>query len=513
MPFTVVSNGLIARDTFERGDSATVGNDWDETVRGTGAMKIESNNLDSGVTSGVEQVVKEGHVGGPIEIPVGDTIVQINGDMSLAGGDRCQIMVRTNEKVAGTGSESSYLAYMSDDAQGLAVYKYLAGAVDDSALTTWSVGNSTRTLRLVLEDNGSSHVVTALVSEWLIDTDDLTKDFTAATPATITDSVSPIEATGDTTDVAILTVDDVHMRNHIVMGRGVTVTGLPTGYKVSGNQGVTKVTESGGSATINVDALALPIMRIGVYSDGDVLQDVDTPDADAWGGATVAWTATGETTEGDPTDIDWAMNFRSTVGYITDGANQYHLATGDEYPQTRGGLTCGWDEVAFAASISLRDRDNVNDVRLAGAWEKANTHAVPNALRIDLPNGFYDVSLAAGDHGSTVWDMRCYVADSGLPRISIDTTVDLAPDSYWDAEETEHTESTWVSTGADVKVRIEITTGIMRVILGGTGEGTGHSRIAHFRIEGVAPVVAGGAGGTGGATRGIILRRRRRLER
>lgn len=94
--------------------------------------------------------------------------------------------------------------------------------------------------------------------------------------------------------------------------------------------------------------------------------------------------------------FDIGINFRATVGYVTDGPNEtYCLA--EAYPVTRlvGGLmvTFGWEDTA---GIDSRDRDNTAaDRRLAGI----NFSTVAGTrFRIDLPaSGNVDIHCAAGD--------------------------------------------------------------------------------------------------------------------
>lgn len=84
------------------------------------------------------------------------------------------------------------------------------------------------------------------------------------------------------------------------------------------------------------------------------------------------------------------LNFRDTVGYVTDGADQSFSARLN-YPQTAGPFTYGW---STASSASSGDRASTNDPRLAG------NHSTTSNIgyRIDLPNGpgVYRMKLALG---------------------------------------------------------------------------------------------------------------------
>ncbi len=298
MTITRTKLGFIYTDTFIRANSAAVaasGHDWDETVRGTQAMRIQDNLLDSNVSSGAEEVYQPGDGAATVVIPTGDTIVQINADMSLAGGDRCQIMLRTDEGVAGTGSEDAYLAFFDAGGAGLRIAKNLSGSVSAQDIDVFDVSNDKRGLRLILEDQGGTHVVGARVTGTVIaDMDDLSVDFDGAS-VEITDSTSPIEATGDTTDFAILTVDDVHMKHYIIFGRGILITGLPTGWKLQVDSEAA-VIESGGTATLDIDTLSLPKSDIKVLDGSDVQQDILSLTDDVWGGDEYNFSEDGEVT-------------------------------------------------------------------------------------------------------------------------------------------------------------------------------------------------------------------------
>lgn len=64
----------------------------------------------------------------------------------------------------------------------------------------------------------------------------------------------------------------------LACGRNVQVTGLPSGYKAQLDDG-TAVVESGGTATIDVDAVGLPAQTIKVLDGDDVEQASLTPNA------------------------------------------------------------------------------------------------------------------------------------------------------------------------------------------------------------------------------------------
>jgi len=75
-------------------------------------------------------------------------------------------------------------------------------------------------------------------------------------------------------------------------GRLITMTGLPTGWKVQIDS-ETPVVESGGSVTISAEGLVMPATTIKVLDAGDVEQSSLTPVGGFWGGATFSFAPIG----------------------------------------------------------------------------------------------------------------------------------------------------------------------------------------------------------------------------
>jgi hypothetical protein len=99
---------------------------------------------------------------------------------------------------------------------------------------------------------------------------------------------------------------------------------------------------------------------------------------------------------------DKGFNFRQTSGFVTDGANETYVLSGDSYPATRNGVTFGWED----APSGDRDRNSGIDRRLAGMnFVSSAAGASAYRFRVDLPAaGDYAVRLAIGDeaNGSNV---------------------------------------------------------------------------------------------------------------
>lgn len=275
MPFIQTTQGLAFEDKFNRANNPVVGNDWDETIRGLQNIRIQDNTLDSATSfAGVNEVYQFGDAADPNPIPLGDTIIQINGDWDFgAGSPRVQLMLRTSEGVAGVGSEDTYRFWMDKSISEIRVAEVIGGVVQQNDSAVFAPGTTQRGLRLVLEDNGpTNNILTGRVTPALANLQDLTEDFTAAS-VTITDSTSPIAVTGNTTDYAILTVNNVLMDKFMLMGRGIVINTVPTGWKISIDGGVTKVAEVAGTVAFNVDTAFLPRTTMKAYNAADVQKD------------------------------------------------------------------------------------------------------------------------------------------------------------------------------------------------------------------------------------------------
>ena len=277
MPFIQTTEGLAFEDPFDRPNSATVGNDWDETVRGQQLIQILNNELSSNNTNspGIEEIYQPGDSLAVNPIPTGDTICQINADYGNSNGHRVQMMLRTDEGVAGTGSEDSYLAFLDKNTFGeeIQIHNVIGGvSVQNVKVGTLNPTTTIRGIRFILKDEGSQNVLTCRISGVLSSLADLTKDFDAAV-ATMTDSTAPIPASGDTTDFAILTLRNQLMDRYILMGRDIVINTVPTGWKVSIDNGVTKVAEVAGTVTLDVDTAFLPRTTMKAYNAADVQKD------------------------------------------------------------------------------------------------------------------------------------------------------------------------------------------------------------------------------------------------
>ena len=169
------------------------------------------------------------------------------------------------------------------------------------------------------------------------------------------------------------------------------------------------------------------------------------------------------------------VNFRSTLGYVTDAANTFaELTIGGDYPTVAPwGRNVSWEG---GATVQARDRNSGNDPRIAGL---GFTNAVTDqyTFRIDLAAaGTYPIALAAGDP-SYATAVNITIQDSatvlGTP-ISGSTS---APQRFKDATNTEYTQATWPSS--QTPVNFTFATTILRVIV---GDGVNGGHINHVSV-------------------------------
>ncbi len=164
------------------------------------------------------------------------------------------------------------------------------------------------------------------------------------------------------------------------------------------------------------------------------------------------------------------INFRSTLGYVTDGANDsFEQANATAtYPRTTAqGNNVGWE----LGVGNIRDRNAGVDPRLAGMHFSVTTNG---NFRIDLPStGNYDVRLAAGDYSSSIavgWAL--YDTNTSLATLSSGST--STTQRWKDALNVEYNATTWPTSNSPYAATF--TTTIMRV------RSTNNSCIAHVSV-------------------------------
>lgn len=184
------------------------------------------------------------------------------------------------------------------------------------------------------------------------------------------------------------------------------------------------------------------------------------------------------------------FNFRSTSGYVTDGAGETYFIFGDTHPTSRDSLTFGWT----GANPQFRDRSTGVDVRLAGTLFRGNDGQT--LIVYDCGNGTYDVSGAFGDQGSaaTNYIEICDVNTSNVVQSVLSTVASgtaTALGEFVDAGGTVRTSaSDWVTNGSTVTTQVTVTSGRIGIRLGPSSTQSGSSAIAHLAV---APASGGGS--------------------
>jgi hypothetical protein len=168
------------------------------------------------------------------------------------------------------------------------------------------------------------------------------------------------------------------------------------------------------------------------------------------------------------------INFRDTLAYVTDGANE-SFATyngfNPTYPTTTAqGNTVGWE----GAVGNGRDRTTSNDRRLAGIQFTSSSQV---DFRFDLPAaGSYNIRIAAGDAGgvnNTNWSL----VDGTTALVTLTSGTNSVANSFRDATNTVLTAAAWPSSNTAVTQTFATTICRFR------STSSGNDAIAHFYIE------------------------------
>ena len=173
---------------------------------------------------------------------------------------------------------------------------------------------------------------------------------------------------------------------------------------------------------------------------------------------------------------DKGFNFRATAAYVTDGANETY-SLGVVYPETRNGVTFGWDA---DISANTRDRDSTVDRRLAGIHQVGS--GAQKLFRVDLPNtGTFDVRLANGDTASGQDQQYIELRDDTTVFRTIDDAGGVVADNYNDATGVNRTEAAWPADNA-ADQRVFASTIFRLALAKTTAYGTNHV-LAHIFVS------------------------------
>lgn len=175
------------------------------------------------------------------------------------------------------------------------------------------------------------------------------------------------------------------------------------------------------------------------------------------------------------------INFRNTLGYVTDGADEHAELTGGgtpNYPDaTSQGFNVGWETIN--QNITPENHNTSPDPRIAGDAYMPGTGN--DTYRIDLPStGDWDVELAMGDRN---YAMSCsceaFDTSSSLGVIAGDDNVPSG--DFIDATDTIRTSaSDWVSNQA--KRSLTFTTTIARFEFDDNASGNGDYLVNHLKV-------------------------------
>lgn len=182
------------------------------------------------------------------------------------------------------------------------------------------------------------------------------------------------------------------------------------------------------------------------------------------------------------------INFRSTLAFVTDGANEDAELTGStaDYPFTTAqGNTVGWESTNFGSGLQKRDRNSGNDRRIAGTVFN-NTVSDMVQFRIDLDGaGNYRVGLAAGDANySTTTKVTLFDNNTQLAVLANGTT--SAAQRFFDATGTEYTNLTW--PGNQSLVQYAFASSVLRL----KADGATQMLLNHFYVSKALSAAMGG---------------------
>jgi hypothetical protein len=184
------------------------------------------------------------------------------------------------------------------------------------------------------------------------------------------------------------------------------------------------------------------------------------------------------------------INFRQTVGFVTDAANDSFEGDGaafltpPTYPRTTAqGNNVGWEN---GNNVNERDRQSGNNPKLAGLHGPSAAGDL-NDYRIDLPSaGTYRVRIAAGD-GTYANSCKVELFDTSTSKGVLCNGATGAANSFFDATGTIYTAANWPAS--NTYFQATFSTSILRFR---NGAATFFSPLAHVYVEAVAAAGWGG---------------------
>lgn len=174
-----------------------------------------------------------------------------------------------------------------------------------------------------------------------------------------------------------------------------------------------------------------------------------------------------------------AINFRETIGYVSDGENQHAELTQSalNYPTlTSQNNNVGW---SVGGSYAARNRSNTNPAHLAGVhYATKNVNA---EYRIDLPSpGVHIIRLAAGDAVAAA-RMHIQIMDNTTMLTEIGPLTTGGANHFIDASGVNHTSpANWDENNSSIELTFSTTVLILRFP---AGPAESNRVISHFYIN------------------------------
>ncbi len=271
--------GLILEDLFNRPENDVVGNGWSEFETDLTGMRISANNDRLKTLLANEQRIHRRMGSGvvPDEVIV-QTAANPEGSPIVGMGP----LVRSTATEAHPSGDQYWLRFENIFQDTICVFKVEAGSITQSECLDIAVTTAAwRGIRMVLEVSGTDLIIRGYRSASNLSSgEDRSKEFVL--DVTMTD-MTPIPNDDAHDGLGISTKNFGSHDALMLMGRNIVVTGLPTGYQIEvDSRG--KVTEVGGTVTLDVDLWALPATSIKMYDAASVLKATVTPAGGIYGG-------------------------------------------------------------------------------------------------------------------------------------------------------------------------------------------------------------------------------------
>lgn len=171
------------------------------------------------------------------------------------------------------------------------------------------------------------------------------------------------------------------------------------------------------------------------------------------------------------------FNFRSTSGYVSDGAGETYVL-GETSSTTRDGATWIWS----ACADCKRDRDSGIDRRLAGFNGKTNDGTQSSWTLTLSQTGTYTVCIAMGDASFDQIYQRADIYDDSTLKFSIVDTNGTTGGSFTDTTGTTYSAATFFANWT-CQTGVEFASTTFKIMLGATSAQANQSTLSHVYIE------------------------------